>query len=152
MLSSLMLHQFPYPFYSFSIEVHRSSAKTQGLFFSVFIHRILLDLGLEDFPVSELVHIIAPIGATFLRQRAAQLKASFKRPRVESSTSDASRVPLQLMILWTSLLPWILHHRFLSFRRRMDNSLDVLNELVALRANLAVARGSFPPAPPSDES
>ena len=45
----------------------------------------LLDLGLEDFPVFEPVHIIAPIGATFLRKRAAQLKASFKRPRVKSS-------------------------------------------------------------------
>ena len=57
----------------------------------VFIHRILLDLGLEDFPISEPVHIIAPIGATFLRQRAAQLKASFKCPRVESSTGAAPR-------------------------------------------------------------
>ena len=32
---------------------------SHGLFFPVFIHRILLDLGLEDFPVSEPVHIIA---------------------------------------------------------------------------------------------
>ena len=53
------------------VEVHRSSAKSYGHFFSVFIHRILLDLGLEDFPASEPVHIIAPIGATFLRQRVA---------------------------------------------------------------------------------
>ena len=30
--------------------------------------------------------------------------------------------------------------------------LDVLNEVVALRADLADARGSTPPAPPSDES
>ena len=53
----------------------------------------LLFLGLDDFPADEPVHIIAPIGATFLRQRAAQLKASSKRPRVESSTGDASRAP-----------------------------------------------------------
>ena len=53
------------------VEVHKSSAKSNGLFFLVFIHRIPLDLGLDDFPVSELVHVIAPIGATFLRQRAA---------------------------------------------------------------------------------
>ena len=72
------------------VEVHRSSAKSHGLFFPVFIRRILLDLGLEDFPASEPVHIIAPIGATFLRQRASQLKASSKHPRVESFTSDAS--------------------------------------------------------------
>ena len=75
------------------VEVHRSSAKSHGLFFLVFIHRILLDLGLEDFPISELVHIIAPIGATFLRQRVAQLKASSKRHRVECFTGDASRPP-----------------------------------------------------------
>ena len=75
------------------VEVHRSNAKSHGLFFLVFIHRILLDLGLEDFPASEPVHIIALIGATFLRQRATQLKASSKRPRVESSIGDASQPP-----------------------------------------------------------
>ena len=73
------------------VEVHRSGAKSHGLFFPVFIHRILLDLGLEDFLASEPVHIIAPIGATFLRQRAAQLKASSKHPRIESFIGDASR-------------------------------------------------------------
>ena len=62
-------------------------------FFLIFIHRILLDLSLEDFPASEPVHIIAPIGATFLRQRAAQMKASSKRPKVKSSTGDAFRPP-----------------------------------------------------------
>ena len=75
------------------VEVHRSSAKSHGLFFQIFIHWILLDLGLEDFPTLEPFHIIAPIGNTFLRQRAAQLKASSKHPRVESSTGDASRGP-----------------------------------------------------------
>ena len=59
-------------------------------FFPVFIHRILLDLGLDHFLAFEAVHIIAPIGATFLRQKATQLKASSKRPCVESSTCDAS--------------------------------------------------------------
>ena len=49
------------------VEVHRSSAKSHGLFFPVFIHRILLHLGLEGFPTSELVHIINPIGVTFLQ-------------------------------------------------------------------------------------
>ena len=70
--------------------MHRSSAKSYGLFFLVFIQRILLDLGLDDFLVSEPVHIIAPIGATFLRQMATQLKAISKHPHVESSTRDAS--------------------------------------------------------------
>ena len=53
----------------------------------IFIHQILLHLGLEEFPASEPIHIIAPIGATFLRQRAAQMRASSKRPRVKSSSS-----------------------------------------------------------------
>ena len=41
--------------------------------------------------MSEPIHIIAHIGATFHRQRAA--KASSKRPQVESSIGDASRGP-----------------------------------------------------------
>ena len=84
---------FPTLFIRSLVEVHRSSAKSYGLFFLVFIHRILLDLGLEDFLTSEPIHIIAPIGATFLRQRAAQLKASSKCSRVESSTGAAPRLP-----------------------------------------------------------
>ena len=84
---------FPTLFIRSLLELHRSGAKSHGLFFLVFIHRILLDLGLEDFPASELVHNIAPIGATFLKQRVAMLEASSKCPRVESSTSDASRGP-----------------------------------------------------------
>ena len=66
-------------------EVYKSSSTAHALFFPVFIHRILLHLGLEDFPTSEPVHIIAPIGATFLRQRVAQLRVSSKRLRVEPS-------------------------------------------------------------------
>ena len=46
----------------------------------------MLHLGLDEFPAFELVHIIAPIGATFLRQRVAQMRASSKRPRVKSSS------------------------------------------------------------------
>ena len=78
-------------FILFFVEVNRSSTKSHSLFFPIFIHRILLDLGLEDFPASEPIHIIAPIGVTFPRQRAVQLKASSKHPRVEFSTGDASR-------------------------------------------------------------
>ena len=62
---------FPILFIRSLVEVYRSSAKSHGLFFLVIIHWILLDLGLEDFPTFEPVHIIAHIGATFLRQRAA---------------------------------------------------------------------------------
>ena len=84
---------FPSLFISTLVEVYRSSSKGHGFFFPIFIHRILLDMGLEDFPASKPLHIIAPIGATFLRQRVAQLKASSKRPHVESSIGDASRPP-----------------------------------------------------------
>ena len=89
---------FPYLFICSLIEVPRSSS-SHALFFLVFIHRILLHLGLEQFSTSKPIHIVAPIGATFLRQRAALMKASSKRPRVESfgvtppplsTTSDTS--------------------------------------------------------------
>ena len=43
-------------------------------------------LGLVDFPIGEPVHVIAPIGATFVRQRAAHLKVGSSRPKGESSS------------------------------------------------------------------
>ena len=76
---------FPHLFIRSLIEVHRSSSTAHALFFPVFIHRILLHLGLVKFSACEPIHIIALIGATFLRQRAAQMRASSKRPRVEPS-------------------------------------------------------------------
>ena len=59
------------------------------------VFSFLLHLGLEGFLASKPIHIIAPISATFLRQRAAQMKTSFKRLGVEYSTSAASQ-PLSL--------------------------------------------------------
>ena len=44
-------------------------------------------LGLDDFPASEPIHIVTPISATFLRQRAAHMRESSKRPRVEPSST-----------------------------------------------------------------
>ena len=41
---------------------------------------------MDEFLTSEPIHIIAPIGATFLRQRAAQMRESSKRPRIEPSS------------------------------------------------------------------
>ena len=56
------------------------------LFFILFfIHWILLFLGLDDFLASKAVRIVAPIRATFLRQRDAHMRESSKRPRVEPS-------------------------------------------------------------------
>ena len=48
-------------------------------------HRILLLLGLVDFPSGEPVDVVAPLGATFLRQRAAHLRADPSGPRGASS-------------------------------------------------------------------
>ena len=44
-------------------------------------------LGLADFPSSEPVHVIGPLGATFLHQRAAYLRADPSVPRGVSSSS-----------------------------------------------------------------
>ena len=150
-------------------QVHRSNAKSDGLFFPVFIHRILVDLGLEDFLASKPVHIISPIGATFLRQRAAQLKASSKR--IVSSLLQVMHLePLLLMILllrhlWTPQLPWILHHlhlrlhlcvlcwtRFSPFRRRVDSFCWICLMRLWLYKQIWRILGASPPAPPSDES
>ena len=76
---------FPNLFLHFLNEVHRSSAVAHALVHPIFIHRILLFLGLVDFPTGELVHIIAPIGATFLRQRATYLRVGSTHPRGVSS-------------------------------------------------------------------
>ena len=58
---------FPHLFLYSLNEVHRSSAVAHALIHPIFIHRILLFLGLDDFPADEPIHIIAPIGSTFLR-------------------------------------------------------------------------------------
>ena len=47
-------------------------------------------LGLADFPSSEPVHVIGPLGATFLRQRASHLRAD---PLVSRGASSSSVPP-----------------------------------------------------------
>ena len=84
---------FPHLFIRSFVKVHRSSSSAHALFFPVFIHRILLHLGLDKFHVSEPIHIIAPIGATFLRQRAGQMRASSTCPGVKSSLDVAPPPP-----------------------------------------------------------
>ena len=76
---------FSYLFLCSLNEAHRSSVVAHALIHPIFIHRILLFLGLVDFPTSEPIHVIAPIGATFLRQRAAHLRVGSTHPRCESS-------------------------------------------------------------------
>ena len=76
---------FPHLFLHSLNEVHRSSVIAHALIHPIFIPRILLFLGLADFPTGEPVHVIAPIGATFLKQRAAHLRVGPTRPRGASS-------------------------------------------------------------------
>ena len=160
---------FPTLFICSLVEVYRSSAKSHGLFFPIFIHRILLDLGLEDFPASKHIHIISPIGASFLSQSAAQLKASLKRPRVESSTGDTSRGPLssdpsakEYMDHTAAVDPKPSTSTTTSTRSMLETVftvqsahgqllLNLLNEVAALRAELAATRGASPSAPPSNQ-
>ena len=75
---------FPYLFLRSLNEVHRSSTIVHAFIHPIFIRMIFLYLGLDSFPSGEPVHVIAPIGATFLRQRAAHLKAGPTRPRGET--------------------------------------------------------------------
>ena len=58
---------FPHLFLRSLNEFHRSSAIGHALIHHIFIHRILLFLGLADFPADEPIHVVGPLGATFLR-------------------------------------------------------------------------------------
>ena len=154
------------------IEVYSSSSSTHVLFFLVFTHRILLHLGLEDFPASEPVHIIAPIGATFLWQRTAQMQASSKCPRVDSSSSGVAP-PLPppstgdpvvdaFVDLPAATTPPPSTSDVSSIRHTLDTVMtvqvahgqllvDMLTKLQALRADLASIRRTPPPPPFNDE-
>ena len=81
---------FPHLFLRSLNEVHRSFAIGPARIYPIFIHRILLFLGLADFPASEPVHVVGPLGATFLRQRAAYLRADPSVSRGASSSSVPS--------------------------------------------------------------
>ena len=81
---------FPHLFLRSLNEVHRNSTIGHALIHPIFIHRILLFLGLANFPASEPVHVVGPLGATFLRQRAAHLRADPSCPRGASSSSVPS--------------------------------------------------------------
>ena len=76
---------FPHLFLRSLNEGHRSSAVGHALILPIFIYRILLFLGLADFPFGEPVYVITPIGDTFLRLRIAYLIVDPSRPRGASS-------------------------------------------------------------------
>ena len=77
---------FPHLFLRSLNEIHRSSIVGHALIHPIFIHRILLFLGLDGFPSSESMHVVAPIGATFLRQRATHLRIASSHPKGTSSS------------------------------------------------------------------
>ena len=77
---------FPHLFLCSLNEVHRSFAIGHALIHPIFIYRILLFLGLADFPSDELVHVVTSLGATFLRQRVAHLRIDPSGPRGASSS------------------------------------------------------------------
>ena len=162
---------FPHLFIRSLVEVHRSSSSTHAFFFPVFIHRILLHLGLVEFPASKLVHIITPTGATFLRQRAVQMRASFKRLRVEFSSGVAPPPPPYsgdptanaYVDPTATTAPPPSTSDDSSIRCMLDTIMtvqaahgkllvDVLTELQALHANLASFRWSPLPPPFDNES
>ena len=149
---------FPHLFLRSLNEVHRSFVVGHMLIHLIFIHRILLFLGLDGFPSGEPVHVIAPIGATFLRQRAAQLRVAHSRPRgasssgvppPSSSTGTAAAEPSGAAA--DADVPPPTASDDSDIRRTLDHVLtiqaaqgqilvDVLNEIRALRAKLAQFR------------
>ena len=86
---------FPSLFIQTIVDISRSKSKGQRLFFPLFIFRNLF-LKLSKFPSLELLHIMAPIGTTYLRQRQAQMKSAkpstrtSKRPRGDASTTSGA--------------------------------------------------------------
>ena len=82
---------FPHLFLRSLNEVHKSSVVGHALIHPIFIHRILLFLGLANFPSGEPVHVVTPIVATFLRQRAAHLRVD--RSRLRGASSDVVPPP-----------------------------------------------------------
>ena len=114
---------FPHLFLRSLNEVHRSSTIGHALIYPIFIHRILLFLGLAYFPANEPVHVVDPLSATFLQQRAAHLRAD---PSISRSASSSSVLPppsstgvLRLLVLLLLLLMFL--HRLL----RMIQTFDV---------------------------
>ena len=124
-------------------------------------------LGLADFPASELVHVVGPLGATFLRQRAAHLRAD---PLVSRSASSSSVPPPSSSTgaaetsgaaVATTDVPPPTTSNDSDIRRTLDHVLtvqaaqgqvlvDILNEIRSLRADLARFRSSSLP-PPFDD-
>ena len=157
---------FPHLFLRSLDEVHRSSAIEHALIYPIFIHRILLFLGLADFPASEHIHVVGPLGATFLRQRAAHLRADPSVSRGASSSgvppppSSTGATETSGAAAATDVPPSTTSDDS-DIRRTLDHVLtiqaaqrqilvDILDEIRGLRADLAQFRSSSSP-PPFDD-
>ena len=157
---------FPHLFLHSLNEVHWSSTVALALIHPIFIHRILLFLSLADFPTGELVHVIAPIGTTFLRQRATYLRVGPMRPRGVSfgvvppppSSTGANTAEASSAAVADGDVPPPITSDDLDIRRTLDHVLtvqaahgqilvDMLDEIRALRTKLALFRQSSPPPP-----
>ena len=109
---------FPHLFFRSLNEVHRSSAVRHALIHPIFIHRILLFLDLADFPSGEPAHVVAPLDATFLRQRAAHLRVDPSGTRGVSS-GDVPLLPLLQVLMLLRRLVLLLMLMFLRRLLRM---------------------------------
>ena len=157
---------FPHLFLRSLNKVHRSSAVGHVLIYPIFIHRILLFLGLADFPSSEAVHVVGPLVATFLRQRAAHLRTD---PSVSRGATSSSVLPPPSSTGATETsgaaaatnVPPLTTSDDSDIRRTLDHVLTVqaaqgqvlvgiLDEIRGLRADLARFRSSSSP-PPFDD-
>ena len=124
-------------------------------------------LGLADFPASESVHVVSPLGATFFRQRAAHLRAD---PLVSRGASSSSVPPPPSSIgatetsgggAATTDVPSPTSLDDLDIQRTLDHVLtvqaaqgqvlvDILDEIRGFLADLAWFRSSSSP-PPFDD-
>ena len=77
---------FPHLFLRSLNKVHKSFTIGHALIHPIFIYRIFLFLSLADFLAGEPIHVVGPLGATFLRQRAAHLRAGPSGSRGASSS------------------------------------------------------------------
>ena len=157
---------FPHLFLRSLNEVHRSSAIGHALIYPIFIHRILLFLGLANFPSSELVYVVGSLSATILRQRAAHLRAG---PSISRGASSSSVPPPPSSIgaaetsgaATATDVPPLTTSDDSDIRCTLDLVLtvqaaqgqvlvDILDEIRGLRADLARFRSSSSP-PPFDD-
>ena len=122
-------------------------------------------LGLTDFPSSEPVHVVGPLGATFLRHRAAHLRADSSVSRGASSSSvpppsSSTGAAETFGAAATDVLPLTTSDDS-DIRRTLDHVLtiqaaqgqvlvDILDEIRGQQADLAWFRSSSLP-PPFDD-